>query len=610
MSTLTTFADLGLPAHALNTLTALGYETPSPIQAASIPALLAGSDVLGQAQTGTGKTAAFALPLLSRIDTDKRHTQALVLTPTRELALQVAAAFSRYAQGMRNLEVLSIYGGQAYGGQLKSLRKGPQIVVGTPGRVMDHLRKGTLMLDKLQTLVLDEADEMLRMGFIEDVEWILAQTPPERQTALFSATLPKAIQSIAHRHLTAPEEVRIAATRNEAESITQHYCMVHQREKNEALTRILDVAGFDAAIVFVRTRSATLEVAERLNAHGFASTALNGDIPQAQREMAVNNLKRGKLDILVATDVAARGLDVERISHVINYDLPFDAESYVHRIGRTGRAGRTGDAISLVTSREKRWLRTFENATKRKVTAMKIPSNAQINAQRIARFKEKIAAKLDSKELETYTKLISEFQDESQVDLLTIAAATALMAQGETPLLAKQEPRSSFSPREKREPREKSAPRHARTRTPNANEAVQPLADFPDIPMQRYRVGVGHDNKVKPGAIVGAIANEAQIDSCYIGRIAIYDDHSTVDLPADMPRALLKTLKNAWVCGKKLGIAPLKDAKPPKPAANAHDAQPRKKIKNASPTKKNKTKKKNTKTAHRSKREKRAPQAA
>ncbi|HBR97299.1 MAG TPA: ATP-dependent RNA helicase [Gammaproteobacteria bacterium] len=560
MSTLTTFADLGLPAHALNTLTALGYETPSPIQAASIPALLAGSDVLGQAQTGTGKTAAFALPLLSRIDTDKRHTQALVLTPTRELALQVAAAFSRYAQGMRNLEVLSIYGGQAYGGQLKSLRKGPQIVVGTPGRVMDHLRKGTLMLDKLQTLVLDEADEMLRMGFIDDVEWILEQIPAKRQIALFSATMPTVIRKIAQKYLSNPEQVTIKVKTQTADNIRQRYWMVSGTHKLDALTRILEAEEFDGMIIFVRTKTATAELAEKLEARGHSTAAINGDMSQQLRERSINNLKNGKLDILIATDVAARGLDVERITHVVNYDIPYDTESYIHRIGRTGRAGRSGDAILFVSPRERRLLGNIERATKKKVEEMQLPSTEYINNARISRFKQRITDTLATDELSFYTQLIEQYQSEHDIPAHDIAAALAKMAQGTTPLLIKDLPKRSS----RKERSDSRPPAHGRgsernerggDRKPRRNRDQNS-----DIKMDLYRIEVGNSHGVKPSNIVGAIANETGIDGNHIARINIEENYSTVELPAGMPKELFQELKKVRVAGQQLNISAMDKA--------------------------------------------------
>ena len=564
------FGDLGLSSSVLQAVSELGYEQPSPIQAASIPVLLAGDDLLGQAQTGTGKTAAFALPMLSRIDLSDNRTQILVLAPTRELAIQVAEAFQSYAHHMPRFHVLPIYGGQAYGGQLKQLRQGAQVVVGTPGRVMDHIRKGTLKLDALRALVLDEADEMMRMGFIDDVEWILEQTPETKQTALFSATMPEVIRRVAHKYLKTPQEIRIASKTATATTIRQRFWQVSGFHKIDALTRIMDIEEFDAMIVFVRTKNATVEVSDKLQARGFASAALNGDIPQAQREQTVEKLKKGQLDIIVATDVAARGLDVERISHVINYDIPYDTEAYVHRIGRTGRAGRQGDAILFVTPRERRMLNSIERATKQKVEKFEMPSTSDINAQRVARFKRKITDVLSSEDLELYTRLISDLQTEEGIDPLQIAAALAHLAQGDDPLLLNETPRDrqprerdqdqgegresrrERGMRESREPRAAREPREPRAPKAPPAPVARPLKDFPDIAMERYSVAVGYQDDVRPGSIVGAIANEAEIDSCYIGEIHIFDDFTTVDLPADMPKEILKVLKKARVCGKRL----------------------------------------------------------
>ncbi|MGH8400734.1 MAG: DEAD/DEAH box helicase, partial [Gammaproteobacteria bacterium] len=429
------FRDLGLDPALLKALQDVGYETPSPIQARTIPHILAGTDVLGQAQTGTGKTAAFALPLLSRLDLKHAAPQVLVLTPTRELAIQVAEAFQRYAAHLKGFHVLPIYGGQDYRGQLQQLKRGVHVVVGTPGRVMDHMRRGTLQLGDLRSLVLDEADEMLRMGFIDDVEWILEQTPPQRQIALFSATLPTAIKRIAQKYLRDPQEIRIEVATATADTIRQRYWLVSGTHKLDALTRILEAEDFDAMLVFVRTKTATLELASRLEARGYSVAALNGDVQQKLRERTVQQLKNGAIDILVATDVAARGLDVERISHVVNYDIPYDTEAYVHRIGRTGRAGRSGEAILFVAPREQNMLRMIERATRQPITRMKLPSTEVINDQRIARFHQKITDTLAGGGLELYQKLIDAYQQEHNVPGIEIAAALAKLVQGNTPLL-------------------------------------------------------------------------------------------------------------------------------------------------------------------------------
>jgi ATP-dependent RNA helicase DeaD len=444
------FADLNLSPDVLKALDDVGYETPSPIQAKMIPFVLDGRDVLGQAQTGTGKTAAFAMPILSRLDLNQKKPQVLVLAPTRELAIQVAEAFQSYASRIKGFRVLPIYGGQEYGGQIRQLKRGVHVVVGTPGRVMDHMRKGTLDVSGLKTLVLDEADEMLRMGFIDDVEWVLEQIPEERQIALFSATMPQAIHRIAKRFLNNPEVVAIKERTTTASTIRQRYWIVSGMHKLDALTRILEAETFDAIIIFVRTKTATIELAEKLNARGYAVTALNGDIAQNLRERTIEKLKNRKLDILVATDVAARGLDVQRISHVINYDIPHDSEGYVHRIGRTGRAGRSGEAILFVAPREQRMLRTIERSTKQKIELMQLPSVEQINNKRITRFKEKITKTLTNEDLDIYIRLVSQYQTEHDVSAEDIAAALAMMAQGDMSLLLKHHKPEHNKPRQTR----------------------------------------------------------------------------------------------------------------------------------------------------------------
>src|SRR5512139_749815 len=429
------FADLGLAPAVTAVLADVGYEAPSPIQAATIPVILAGHDLLGQAQTGTGKTAAFALPLLSMIDVAERVPQALVLVPTRELAIQVAEAFQKYAGRLPGFHVLPIYGGQSYTPQLNALRRGTHVVVGTPGRVIDHLERGTLSLGTLRFVVLDEADEMLQMGFVDAIESILSRAPAERQVALFSATLPKPIRNIAQKHLRSPQEVTIRSKTTTATNIRQRYWVVSGMHKLDALTRILEVETFDAMLVFARTKQATVELVEKLEARGFASAALNGDILQAQRERTVAALKAGKIDIVVATDVAARGLDVDRITHVVNFDVPYDSESYVHRIGRTGRAGRSGDAILFIAPRERKLLLNIEKATKQKVEEMGLPSTEVINNKRIAKFKQNITDTLAAEELSFFSQLIEQYQQEHNVSAMEIAAALAKLVQGETPLL-------------------------------------------------------------------------------------------------------------------------------------------------------------------------------
>jgi ATP-dependent RNA helicase DeaD len=557
----------------LKALNDVGYETPSPIQAMTIPPLLNGRDVLGQAQTGTGKTAAFALPVLARIDLKLTRPQALVLAPTRELALQVAEAMQRYATHLPGFHILPIYGGQEYNTQIRALKRGVHVVVGTPGRVMDHMRRGTLDLKDLRCLVLDEADEMLRMGFIDDVEWILEQTPPERQIALFSATMPSAVRRIAQKHLHDPQELTIKVRTSTAETIRQRYWLVSAQHKLDALTRILEAETFDGIIVFVRTKTATLELAEKLEARGYSTAALNGDIPQKQRERTVDDLKAGKIDILVATDVAARGLDVERISHVINYDIPSDTEPYVHRIGRTGRAGRSGEAILLVEPRERNMLRTIERATKQTIALMEMPSTETINDIRISRFKQRITDTLaEGDGMELYSQLLEQYQQEHNVPALEIGAALAKMLQGDEPLLlAKELPKMNVDKaprpgqgqgRERSERSDRGGERHERSGTggDRFSKDKKPGAKRSrpsDEGMERYRLDVGHNHKVTPGNIVGAIANEAGIDSEFIGRIEIHDDYSTVDLPQDMPRDVFQTLKGVRVVGRPLNLTRL-----------------------------------------------------
>ncbi|MEN8257960.1 MAG: DEAD/DEAH box helicase [Thermodesulfobacteriota bacterium] len=546
--TVTTFNALPLKKSLLKAVNDAGYETPTPIQAETIPLLLEGRDVLGQAQTGTGKTAAFALPLLSNIDLKQRkQAQVLVLAPTRELAIQVAEAFQTYAKHIKSFHVLPIYGGQDYGGQIRSLQRGVHVVVGTPGRVMDHMRRGTLKLDNLKALVLDEADEMLRMGFVDDVEWILDQTPSDRQIALFSATMPQQIRRIATKHLNDPAQITIKVKTATADTIRQRFWLVQGLQKLDAITRILEAEPFDAMLIFVRTKIATVELAEKLSARGYATAPLNGDIAQNQRERTVKRLKSGNLDILVATDVAARGLDVDRISHVVNYDIPYDTEAYIHRIGRTGRAGRQGDAILFVAPREKRMLRAIEKATRKKVEVMNLPTTALINDQRIARFKQQITDTLASEDLGLFPKLIEEYQEEHGAQPMEIAAALAHLLQGDTPLLLQNKPQQKAKKSWEKEERKPGKERR------RSSKKEKP----PEEGMERYRIEVGHNHDVKAGNIVGAIANEADIDSQYIGRINIYDDHSLVDLPEGMPKKLFKILKKVWVSGQQLQISRL-----------------------------------------------------
>ena len=543
---LSSFRDLNLPASLMATLDAVGYETPTPIQMQAIPHLLRGLDLLGHAPTGTGKTAAFALPLLARIKIDKPQVQVMTLTPTRELAIQVAEAFQRYASGIRGFHVLPIYGGQAYSGQIRQLKRGVHVVVGTPGRVMDHMRKGTLKLGGLQALVLDEADEMLRMGFIDEVEWILEQIPGQRQMALFSATMPKEVERIARRHLDNPENISIESRTATAETVRQRYWLVSGLRKLDALTRILEVETFDAVLIFVRTKTATTELAERLEARGHAAAAMNGDMAQNQREQMIDRLKKGSLDILVATDVAARGLDVDRISHVINYDISYDTEGYIHRIGRTGRAGREGNAILFVAPRERRMLKAIERATRQKIEPLELPSTEIVNNKRIADFKQKISDTLAAGELAFMHSLVEQYQREHDVPALEIAAALASISIGDRPLLMKPEKsRPSRKLSDAKQRQDRGERRRDKPRKP------------PEGDMERFRLEVGREHGVKPGNIVGAIANEAGLDGRYIGHIEIDADFSLIDLPVGMPHEVLRDLKKVWVCGRPLRISRL-----------------------------------------------------
>ena len=634
------FADLGLPTPLLEALTGLGYETPTPVQASTIPPLLAGSDLVGHAPTGTGKTAAFALPLIARLVAGASNREpddagdgggpgapaargavrVLVLTPTRELAMQVAAAFERYAAKLGGVKTLAIYGGQEYGHQIRALARGVQVVVGTPGRVMDHMRRGTLVLDGLEALVLDEGDEMLRMGFIDDVEWVLEQTPKTRQVALFSATMPPQVRRIAQRHLKRPEEISIQGRSSTAATIRQRVWMVNAPGKLDALTRILEVEPFDAILIFVRTKSATVKLAEKLQALGHSAAAINGDMAQKQREQTVERLKKDRLDILVATDVVARGLDVDRISLVINYDVPYDTEAYVHRIGRTGRAGRTGEAILFVTPRERGLLGAIERATRQKIEPLAMPTVEQVNAKRVADFLARIDAVLEREDLGLLERTLADWQTERQVGPERLAAALAHLAIGDAPFLLAGNPRDARKAAERergkrREPKAATtAPTTAPGRAPSpaTPRAAEPVpmqtrppsrtsvpaastdADRPvaasasragppppssaadvegraaaarrdastppakdGIEMERFRVEVGTAHGVETRNLVGAIASEADIDSAWIGRIDVRDDHSVVELPVGMPKFLLKRLRRVWVRGQRLDIARL-----------------------------------------------------
>ncbi len=624
------FRDLALSEPVLRALTDVGYESASPIQAATIPVLLSGKDMLGQAQTGTGKTAAFALPALSRIDLSKHEPQVLVLVPTRELALQVAEAFLKYAAHIKGFHVLPIYGGQSYQPQLNALRRGSHVVVGTPGRVIDHMNRGTLKLSGLTLLVLDEADEMLQMGFLDAVESILEQTPPDRQVALFSATMAAPIRRIAAKHLRSPVEVTIKSKTTTATNIRQRYWMVSGMHKLDALTRILEAETFDGMLVFTRTKQSTVELAEKLEARGFAAAPLNGDIPQPQRERTVARLKAGQIDILVATDVAARGLDVERIGHVVNYDVPYDTESYVHRIGRTGRAGRKGEAILFIAPRERNMLRAIERATRQVIEPMNLPTVDAVNALRISKFKQRVTETVAEADMSAFRPMVEQLEAETGLPLIDIAAALASLAQGSTPLLLGAKPshgpdetggtaraRASAgaaptrtAPYEERAERPRSFERppprdreHSSDRSTAARSA--PERSFPAVRshesdhgraperaapaerersraeppreprprsasglMETFRIEVGSTHGIKPSNVIGAIANEAGIEGVHIGRVDIREDHSFVDLPEGMPKQIFKLLQKVLVAGRELRISKVSE-KPPKPPRDA-----------------------------------------
>ena len=554
------FADLGLSAPVLEALAAVGYESPSPIQAATIPVLLTGRDMVGQAQTGTGKTAAFALPVLSRIEVRRGPPQCLVLVPTRELAIQVSEAFQRYAAAIPGFHVLPLYGGQSYAPQFASLKRGAQVVVGTPGRVMDHLKRGTLDLGTVRTIVLDEADEMLQMGFVDDIDWILEQARPERQVVLFSATMPAPIRRIAQKHLRDPEEVTIRGRTSTATSIRQRYWVVSGVHKLDALTRILEAEPFDAMLVFARTKQSTVELAERLEARGFAAAALNGDMQQKDRERTIARLKGGQLDILVATDVAARGLDVERIGHVVNYDVPYDTESYVHRIGRTGRAGRAGEAILFITPRERNMLRYIERATRQPIEPMELPSIADVNEQRLVRFRDRITAALATGEADSFRTLIEEYEREHDVPALEIAAALASLLQGGSPLLLKEREREHEHVEADRGRPAPDSPAEPRRGGRGGGEQGR----LRDEDAETWRIEVGYVHGVKPGNIVGAIANVAGLEGRQIGHVDIREDHTYVGLPAGMPDEVLVELQKTRVAGQLLRMARAGEV-PPKP---------------------------------------------
>lgn len=559
------FAELGLAPALVSALAAVGYETPSPIQRATIPVLLEGRDLIGQAQTGTGKTAAFALPTLSKIDVSRREPQALVLVPTRELAIQVAEACQKYASHMPGLHVLPIYGGQSYTPQLNALRRGVHVVVATPGRVIDHLERGTLDLNTIRHVVLDEADEMLQMGFVDAIDHILSLVPAERQVVLFSATLPTQIKRIAQKHLRDPREITVKSKTATAANIRQRYWLVSGIHKLDALTRLLEVETFDAMLVFARTKQSTVELVEKLEARGFAAAALNGDILQAQRERTIAALKSGKIDIVVATDVAARGIDVERITHVVNFDVPYDSESYVHRIGRTGRAGRSGEAILFISSRERNMLRIIERATRQPIEPMVLPTVQEVNAKRAEKFKKELSAMLESQDLAAYRSVIEEFVRESGADVFDIAAALASLAKSGRALFVTKRAGSNAHEGEsinadgsgERESHRERGPRGDR----ESIERKSSRPRRPEGPQAFFRLEVGRRHGVQPGNIVGALAHEGDMHGSEINGIDIRDDHTIVRLPAQIPEHVLNHLAGIAVRGQPLAIKRIKAVK-------------------------------------------------
>jgi ATP-dependent RNA helicase DeaD len=536
MSDTIQFSELGLPADVLTSITELGYEQPSPIQARAIPMLLEGRDILGQAQTGTGKTAAFALPNLAQVDTRSKSIQVLVLTPTRELAVQVAEAYQRYARHLKGFRVLPIYGGQSMQLQLRELKRGVHVVVGTPGRIIDHLGRGTLKLGELKTAVLDEADEMLNMGFLDDVEKILSHLPEKRQIALFSATMPQQIERVAKTYLKNPEHIEIAGSKKRNENIEQSLWVLKNERKREALVQVLEAEEYDASIIFVRTRLAAEELTIHLNARGYRCSALQGDMAQKQRETAINALRKGSLDVLIATDVAARGLDVERISLVINYDIPYDVEAYVHRIGRTGRAGRQGKAVLFATPRERRMQQAIERHLSVKLTKYDLPTRDEVEQRRIAELITDVKKELESKDLERYKKIAESLLEEMDVSGEEVLAAVLRSQRDGRPLLFDAMPTEQFEQREPREPRDS-----------------KPIQAVPEG-YKRYRLNVGKSHGAQPKNIVGAIANEANMDANHIGRIDLFDYYTLVDLPDGMPKEVEAILKKARVAGRMLEL--------------------------------------------------------
>ena len=569
----TLFNEMNLSPSVFSVLQEVGYETPTPIQALTIPHIMQNKDLLGQARTGTGKTAAFALPFLSRIELDNKRPQVLVLTPTRELAIQVAESFKTYGSKMKGLNVLAVYGGQSYEVQLKQLKRGVHVVVGTPGRLMDHMRRKTISFSDLFGLVLDEADEMLHMGFIDDVEWILEKTPKESQIALFSATMPKPIRKIAGKYLKNPEEIIVQPDTDVMSTINQKFWMINGTKKSAALVKMLEATTFDGVIVFVKTRTSTVEIAKILEEKGFKAEALNGEIAQAARERTINRLKNGHIDILVATDVAARGLDVDRISHVINYDMPPKTEPYIHRIGRTGRAGRTGEAILFVGRNERWMLKNIERATRQKVVEIFLPSNKDINKKRVADFKQSITQAMALEDLSFFSDLIQEYVDEQGVPVAQVAAALAKLTHGNKPFLlpptqAGEKTREPVRARTRENIRPESVRRVAENKkdfSENEKSRRKPKKVSVEVTqvtvapikegMERYRIEVGQKHGLQAGDVVGAISNEAGLEGKFIGSIKINQDFSFVDLPFGMPNNIFHLLKQTWVKSRRMSIS-------------------------------------------------------
>lgn len=555
------FKDLNLSEALLKSVEQKGYEKPTPIQSETIPLLLAGSDLIGQAQTGTGKTAAFALPLLEKINEDKGQLpQILVMAPTRELAIQVADSFKDYGKYLKGFNVATIYGGQHYDIQFKQLKKCPQVVVGTPGRMLDHINRKTLNLTNIKGFVLDEADEMLKMGFIEDVEKVLASIHSSAQIAMFSATMPPAIKKIAKKYLKDPVEIHIAAQDKISEQIDQKYLPLKSNQKNSALIRILECEDLTGALIFVKTKATTVSLAETLEGKGFSVSPLNGDMTQSHREETLRRLKNKKLDVIVATDVAARGIDVEHLSLVVNYDIPFEAESYVHRIGRTGRAGKSGKAISFVTKRDIGLLRAIEKTIKKKIEIMSLPTADDIVELRRNRYKEKVYSQMKGLDLDFFKSLFEEMIEEGDKDPLDLSAVLCYMSQSDNPLQLNQKFEDiKINPFD-----DNSSRGSKRGRSDSRRKGKGQKKAFQKIKLNTYRVDLGNDDGVRKRELVKEIIKASGLDGDFIGRVVLKDKYSTVELPADMSKKNMNDLKKAKVKDKKLNIKAFKSS-PKKP---------------------------------------------